>query len=137
MRKAAGIILIVIGILQVIGMIISVIRFSQVDLIWIIAYWPLAYGALFITGGILCIRKKCWELCLTSALLALVGGIYYVVSTPLGGYVYVPWLGLVSVPWQNWILVIGALVSTIFISLSRKEWQEISDSADGKVSYGG
>ena len=133
MRKAAGIMLIVIGIVQVIGMIINVIGsdilFSAYYRIWVSAYWPIVFGGLFVTGGISCLRKKYWELCLTSALLALVGGIHYVVTAVL--------LGTLDVRWQNWILVVGALISTVFISRTKKEWKEISDSMNYEVSDGG
>jgi len=95
----------------------------------IFGYWPVVYGALFITGGILCIAKKYWGLCLISALLALVGGIYAVAQTLVLG-------DSISIYWETWILIVGALISTIFISITKKEWQEISDSVDGRVSYG-
>ncbi len=39
--------------------------------------------------------------------------------------------------WRIWIQVPGALISTIFISVRKKEWQETSDSVDCKVSYDG
>ena len=137
MRIAAGIILIILGIARIVNMIISmsVLPGSFIDShslfegLWIFGYWPIAYGALFVTGGILCIGKKYWGLCLISALLALIGGIHTVVQALM--------LGDSIIPWWSWILIVGALISTIFISLAKKEWQEISDSVDGTVSYGG
>ena len=137
MRIAAGIILIILGIARIVNMIISmsVLPGSFIDShslfegLWIFGYWPIVYGALFVTGGILCIGKKYWGLCLISALLALIGGIHTVVQALM--------LGDSIIPWWSWILIVGALISTIFISLAKKEWQEISDSVDGTVSYGG
>ena len=137
MRKAAGIILIILGIVEVAGMIISVrgllagVMSIPVSAIWLAVSFPIVYAALLVTGGVLCVRKKYWELCLTSALLALVVGIVPVVAQLLRGSLDV------LVAWENWIVVVGAVISTILISLMRKEWKEISDSADGKVSYGG
>ena len=143
MRQAAGIILIILGIVRVVNMFITmsvmlgqfIDSHSLFEAVWILGYWPIVYGALFITGGILCIGKKYWGLCLTSALLALVGCIYTVVQALLRGHL--DNLGDFLITWETWILVVGAVISTVFISLSRKEWQEISDSVDGKVSYGG
>ena len=137
MRKAAGIILIILGIVEVGGAIISVrgllagTMSIPVSAIWLAVSFPIVYAALLVTGGVLCVRKKYWELCLTSALLALVVGIVPVVAQLLRGSLDV------LVAWENWIVVVGAVISTIFISLMRKEWKEISDSVDGKVSYGG
>ena len=127
MRIAAGIILIILGIVRIVNMIISmsVLPGSFIDShslfegLWLFGYWPIVYGALFVSGGILCLRNKYWGLCLTSALLALVGGIYTVVQMLL--------LGDFLITWETWIPLPGALIATIFISLRKKEWQEISD----------
>ena len=139
MRKAAGIILIIMGIGQVANMVASVVGVWPGSFInsgslfrglWYLGYWPIIYGALFITGGILSIGKRYWGLCLISALLALVGGIYSVVNALLLGFT----IGYLSETWGAWLLVVGALISIIFISLRKKEWQGISDSVDGTVS---
>ena len=127
MRIAGGIVLIILGVVKVTNVIISmsVMPGSFIDShslfegLLMFGYWPTVYGALFITGGVLCIGKRYWGLCLVSALLALVGGIYAVVQALLLGYS--------PVTWEAWILVAGALIATIFISLRKKEWQEISD----------
>ena len=127
MRKAAGIILIILGIVEVLGMITSVRSLlagpmsMPVSTILLAVSFPIVYAALLVTGGVLCVRKKYWELCLTSALLALVVGIVPVVAQLLRGSLDV------LVAWENWIVVVGAVISTIFISLMRKEWKEISD----------
>jgi len=127
MRKAAGIILIILGIVEVGGAIISVRGLLAgpmsvpVSAIWLAVAFPIVYAALLVTGGVLCVRKKYWELCLTSALLALVVGIVPVVAQLLRGSLDV------LVAWENWIVVVGAVISTIFIALMRKEWKEISD----------
>ena len=127
MRKAAGIILIILGIVEVGGGIISVRGLlagpmsMPVSAIWLAVSFPIVYAALLVTGGVLCVRKKYWELCLTSALLALVVGIVPVVAQLLRGSLDV------LVAWENWIVVVGAVISTILISLGKKDWQEVSD----------
>ena len=123
MRKAAGIILIIIGIVEVVNMItgVSISSGSFLEWLLIFAYWSIVYGALFVTGGILCMVKKYWGLCLISALLALVGGLHKALlfgdkALLFGG-----------IAWDIWILVVGGIIATIFISLRKKEWQEIAD----------
>ena len=127
MRIAAGIMMIILGAVRVANVIISmsVLPGSFIDShslfegLWMFGYWPIVYGALFVTGGILCIGKRYWGLCLISALLALVGGIYTVVQAL--------WLGYSLLTWETWILVVGAVIATIFISLTKHEWEEIAD----------
>lgn len=127
MRIAAGIILIILGVVRVANVIISmsVLPGSFIDShslfegLWMFGYWPIVYGALFVTGGILCIGKRYWGLCLISALLAFAGGIYTVVQAL--------WLGYSLMTWEAWILVVGALISAILVSLTKYEWEEISD----------
>jgi len=136
MRKAAGIILIIFGALGVIGLVrflnglvnmLSFIPVSEVPTI-ILRIVPAAF---YFTGGVFCLRRKHWRVCLASASFAALIGIFAVVMLSLGRAIY---LGEV---WILWIEVIAAVISVIFISRTRKEWQEISDSVDGEVSYGG
>jgi uncharacterized membrane protein len=127
MRIAAGTILIILGIVRVVNMIVGVSvlpgsfidSYSLLEGLWTFGYWGIVYGALFITGGILCIGKRYWGLCLISALLGLVQGIYTVVQALVFGYS--------AATWETWILVVGALIATILISLTKYEWEEISD----------
>ena len=141
MRKAAGIILIILGVLHVVGWILSmrVIGGSFIDsrslleAVWSFGYWSIFYGALFVTGGILCIGKRYWGLCLLSASLMLSFEIIPLVEDFMRSG------GLYSLyrPLSIWILLPGALIATVFISVRKKEWQEFSDSVDGKVSHDG
>ena len=78
--------------------------------------WRIAIGAFLITGGVLCLRRRYWGLCLASALLALFIGISFVVEPLLHGYFLMTW--------DTSILILGAVISTIFISLTKKEWQK-------------
>jgi hypothetical protein len=115
MRIAAGIILIILGIFGLIGLIIVLSEVGinlytlPIDLLRIVV------DAFLVTGGVLCLKRRYWGLCLASALLALSIGIFAVVEPLLHGHLFMTW--------DTWILVIGAVISTIFISLTKKEWQ--------------
>lgn len=128
MRKAAGILLIIFGVFLVAGEI----RTLEI----LIVYWhrtqffPLSllhivFAAIIVAGGILCITRRYWGLCLASALLVL----YMVISWLISGYKLLD-LELV-LP-----IVLGVL-PIILVCTRRKEWQETSDSVDCKESYGG
>jgi len=134
MRIAAGIILIILDVFVIrylmfmfrelmIG--VSSIPFSVVLII--ISY--IVPAVLFAIGGVFCLRRKHWRVCLASASFAIFMAIFPAVELSVV-------LGRFTMPWTAWFVVIGAVISTVFISLSRKEWQEISDSVDRKVSYG-
>jgi len=124
MRIAAGIMLIILSVFGLRGLL-----FLLSDVVFNIVWYSVPV-VFFVTGGVFCLRKKYWRVCLASASFAIFMAIFSVVepSVVLGRFV---------MPWVAWIVVIGAVISTIFISLSKKEWQEISDSVDGEVSHGG
>ena len=118
MRQAAGIILIILGIFVLIGLINLIIGWSHFT-----SHHPLSvillrivYVAFCVTGGIFCLRKTHWRVCLASASFAVSFGIFAVVYMLLRGHFFLTW--------DTWILVIGAVISTIFISLTKKEWQK-------------
>ena len=132
MRKAAGIILIVLSIFQIVTMIMAVIILRDMGMMSSPSYWSarfgfLSYGiliiALFVTGGILCLKKKYWELCLTLTLFAFVIWILRLVE----------WEGLqlydvlrLLATWRNWLGISAMLISIIVIVSRKKEWSEIS-----------
>jgi len=132
MRIAAGIILIISGIWRLSGLIVVIIILSDSGMN---PYLPFLLGRIvdipfLVISGILCLRKKYWRVCLALTLLAVFIGTAVIVAPLLEGR-------HLFMNWQTWIVVLGGIISTIFISLRKKEWQEISDSVDGKVSYGG
>ena len=87
-----------------------------------------ALAVFFIVGGVFCLRRKCWRLCFTSSLLLHILMTVLIFSQLFFFSWMLPlWLSLIPV----WILPL------IFICFTKKEWQEISDSVDGKVSDGG
>jgi len=137
MRKAAGIILIIVGVVVLVGMIIEVIGLmgdfdlrSAILSVLLASVSPrIIFCGLLLAGGVLCLKRRHWGVCLVSALITLAFWIIPAVALLAGGDL--------SIVWHGWIVVAGTLISTIFITRTRKEWQEISDSVDGKVSYDG
>jgi hypothetical protein len=136
MRKAAGIILIILGVVVVAGMVIDVVEMDYPDfpslrvsmLLGNLPYTIISSG-LLVAGGILCFKRRHWGVCLVSAVITLAFWIIPAVAMLM--------MGDLSIGWRFYILVVGAILSTIFISRRKKEWQEFSDSMDGKVSYDG
>jgi hypothetical protein len=136
MRKAAGVILIIFGALGVIGLVrfltglVNTLSFIPVEMVPTILI-QIVPSAFFVIGGVFCLRRKHWGVCLASASFAALIGVFVVVILLLGRGIFL------GEAWFPWIEVIAAVISVIFISRTRKEWQEISDSVDGEVSYVG
>jgi hypothetical protein len=120
MRKAAGIILLS---LVVFGLVTTVI---DVRVLIVIVSVRIVGGGFLVAAGVLCLKRKYWGLCLAPALFALLTGISSVVEPLLRGDF--------PTSWQTWIWVIGALISTIFISLAKKEWQKPQALPDSPTS---
>ena len=135
MRIAAGIILIIVAVVLLVGMIIDVngqildmgFRSGRLSIILATVPMPIILGSLLVAGGVLCFRRRHWGVCLVSAVITLAFWIIPVVAVLTGGDL--------SIGWRYCIIVVGTVIATIFISLRKREWQEISDSVDGKVSY--
>jgi hypothetical protein len=136
MRKAAGIVLIVFGALGVIGLVrlltglVNTLSFIPVSMVPSILM-QIAPIAFYVVGGVFCLRRKHWRVCLASASFAALIGVFAVVMLLLGRAI------VSGQVWTLWIGVVGAVISVIFISRTRKEWKEVSDSVDGEVSYVG
>jgi hypothetical protein len=136
MRKAAGIILIVSGIVGAIGLVIHLtgIYFELPRTLYIIL-WRIASAALLISGGVFCLRRRYWRVCLASAAVAVfigaVSTIDYLRSIVIGRPLV---RELVNFSWGVWILLVAGVIAVIFITRRRREWSEISDSVDGEVS---
>ena len=135
MRIAAGIILIIVAVVLLVGMIIDVngqildmgFRSGRLSIILATVPMPIILGSLLVAGGVLCFRRRHWGVCLVSAVITLAFWIIPSVAVLAAG-------GL-SLGWRYCIIVVGTVIATILISLRKREWQEISDSVDGKVSY--
>jgi hypothetical protein len=141
MRKAAGIILIVSGIAFMVEPIIDVINYylptAQMEMLMETLPYTIVFGGLLIAGGVYCFKRKHWGLCLVSAVFPLSLWITRVARWLVAVVAEGSLEGGLSLVWHLWIVVLGTLISTIFISIRKKEWQEISDSVDGEVSYDG
>ncbi len=149
MRKAAGIILITLGVLFACELIhilaiLIMYRFSPLMVViqrpsFVFLLGLVAAAAFLITGGIFCLMRKCWRVCLASAsfavFFAVFNIVYFSALSPFSwGW---PWSDYIYMGWPIWVMLVAAVISVIFVLRTKKEWQEISDSVDGKVSYGG
>jgi len=116
MRRAAGIILIILGMIGLIGLVLNLSNSGIYLPFLFVILWRIGSGALLVTGGVFCLRRRYWGPCLASALLALFIGIYSVVEMLLNV--------LHPMAWGIWIMALGAVISIVFISLKKKEWQK-------------
>jgi len=123
MRKAAGIILIILGIfllIQLISRLGCILSGPGIYAYLRFIILRIACTAFFVTGGVLCLERKYWRACLASASFGVSVGIFEIVE-PLvvrGSFI---------MDWDIWMLVVAAVIATVLISLTKKEWQEISD----------
>ena len=122
MRKAAGVILMVLGAYFVVGTLVVLIL-SGIRMIAYGGYMVnMVCGAFAITGGVFCLKRKYWGACLVSGLLALLTAILPVAEASQRGGVL---LHMMLMNLVIWMLVGGAVVSIIFIIRRKKEWSEI------------
>jgi hypothetical protein len=141
MRKAAGIILITLGALSLFGLIWVVAVFGikfflapflpgPQGLAAAVTLLGLVVAAAFhITGGILCLRRKYWGVCLASASFAILSSVVNSGGLLLSSNVYTSW--------PIWVMLVVAVIAVIFILRTKKEWQETSDIMDYKASNDG
>ncbi|UCD21917.1 MAG: hypothetical protein JSW22_07845 [Chloroflexota bacterium] len=144
MRKAAGIILITLGVYFVYFLITGVVAVGirlLLDVFTpgagglvsrVVVLGSVGVAAFYITCGIFCLRRKYWGVCLASALLVVLLSLCDLASGR--GWVFSGNIAMGSIPW---VVFAAVLIAVIFIGIRKKEWQVISDSVDGKVSYGG
>jgi len=118
MRKAAGIILIALG-----GTLLSsfVVLFSLYDFLPVIGLpfgiFIIIWTIFTITGGVFCLKRRYWALCFASALVAVFIGIIALIGG-MGGFS--------SSNWLTWCVILGGIISTIFICGTKREWQQFS-----------
>jgi len=144
MRKAAGIILITLGVLFIYFVTHTVVVLGSrtfrapfdgtiEGLITGVFLVVFAVSAAFhIAGGMFRLWKKYWRVCLASASFAVFIGFFGVVLFSLRGSSGESW-----VDWTTWVMLVAAVIAVILILSKKREWQEISDSVDSKVSYDG
>jgi len=148
MRKAAGIILIALGVLfacELIYILLSIIIMDQYPFMVVIKrpsfvfLLGLVVAAEFaITSGIFCLMRKYWRACLASAWFAVFFVVFNIAYfSRLSPFSWWPWRDYIYMEWPIWFMLVAPVISVILVLSTRKEWQEISDSVDGEVSYGG
>jgi hypothetical protein len=109
MRIASGVMLIIVGVYIVVGEI-TILHVVGSHL-FALSVFPIILAALTVVGGVFCIRKRYWVVCLVSSLIP----IYFVIRLFVIGYRFMPW---------EWILPVLAFLPIIFICIRRKEWKE-------------
>ena len=123
MRKAAGIILIILGVAALSLFIVNVSGLitnpyedwmqTPPDYVFIIIA---TLAVFFIVGGVFCLKKRNWRLCFTSSLfLHFLMTVLIFSNLFFFSWMLPLWLSLIPV----WILPL------IFICLRKGEWQEI------------
>ena len=128
MRIAAGILLIIVGAVVLVGMIIEVIglmdgfdvRSAFVSVLLVSVSPRIIFCGLLVAGGVLCLKRRHWGVCLVSALITLCLWLLPTVAPLVSGDFSI-------MMWHGWIVVVGSLISSIFIALRKKEWQGIED----------
>ena len=112
MRIAAGILLIVLGMVLLIGFIVVLIDYGgydpAFDLFAIIA------SVFIVTGGVFCLMRKVWGLCFASTLVALLFMIFWLMGS------------FRAETWLTWLVSIMGTLPIIFVCVRKREWQEIS-----------
>ena len=106
MRKAAGVMLIIVGVYIVVGEI--AILYTVGSHLFALSVFPIILAALTVAGGILCIRRRYWVVCLVSALIP----IYFVIRLFVIEYRFMPW---------EWVLPVLGILPIMFIGIKSKE----------------
>lgn len=122
MRIAAGIMLMILGALMLVGCVVLLIDYDINVHNPVFDILSMICGAFLVAGGISCVKRKYWELCFASALVA----IFIMISWLIGSYTYLTWL--------DWIYSILATLPIIFISLRKSEWSESKACLDFSTS---
>ena len=117
MRKAAGILMIIVGVGSVyfgVGPLIHSLGTGSMPIFPSILY--IVPGAFLIIGGRFCLWRRHWKLCFASALLPVVIMIFEVLWSLSS-----PWLSAAGFLVLPGVLLITAIV---FLYLRRREWPE-------------
>ena len=115
MRKAAGILLMVMGMFLLISFATVLIDYGRYhlafDLFVIIA---IAIASVFIiAGGVVCLMRKVWGLCFASAVVAWLFMILWSMGAPF------------AETWLTWLFSIVGILPIIFIWFTQEEWKAI------------
>jgi hypothetical protein len=116
MRQAAGIMLIIFGVflLNTVASTLSRYGTHVYEIVFnLLGIIPVAF---LITGGIFCLQKKYWKVCLASAWLAVFIMIVSLTDSPAYG-----------LDWLPWVFSILGTLSIIFVYLTKDEWKGIPE----------
>jgi hypothetical protein len=122
MRIAAGILMIMYGV-RTIGFLVAspVSDWGYADYLDPLDLVVIISNVFIITGGVFCLKRKYWKLCLASSLCLLLFMIfdkYPFYPVPFKFYIHT-WLHMtLYLPW--------GIIPLIFVLLRKSEWQEIS-----------
>ena len=108
MRMAAGILLMVLG---ATWLSTHIYFLSVYDYPLTIGMLMIAWSILALIGGFLCLKRRYWGICLTSALFVVAFGV----------------VGFSLSSAFSWFIVVVGIAATILISLGKKDWQEVPD----------
>ena len=122
MRKAAGIMLMILGALILVAYVVVLIDYDTNvhDPLFDISF--MFCGAFLVTGGAFCLKKRGLELCLGSAFIAI--------------FLTVGWSKVsdTSLTWWDWVCCILGTLPVVLICLRIREWQEIQGRPDLSTS---
>ena len=112
MRQAAGILKVAFGLFLLITAISDVSRydFSVYNLAFSLLL--IIPAAFIITAGVFCLERKYWKVCFASALVSLLIMIVWLTGHAAGSI------------WLAWAVSVVGTLPIIFVSLTKKEWQE-------------
>ena len=134
MRIVAGIMLIGLGVLgltrviTLLSELVDTFSFVPVSAVPTMLF-EIAPSAFFVIGGVFCLKRRYWRVCLASASFAIFIHLFFVVGSLLSPYVFAGRMA--------WAMIAPMACAIVFIARTKKEWREISDSVDGEVSDAG
>jgi len=139
MRKAGGIILITLGVLLGCELthVLAMIYVNHFTILQVLIKRPsfifllglLVAAEFLITGGIFCLMRKYWRVCLAStsfAVFSVVFNIAYFSDLSPFSWDW-PWTDYIYMRWPIWLMLVAAVSAMIFILRTKKEWKEILD----------
>ncbi len=114
MRKTAGIMLIIFGVFLLNTMVYA-LRGYDIHVYQIVSNLLMIIPVAFlIAGGIFCLQKKYWRVCLASAWLAVFIMLVSLTGSPPSG-----------LDWLSWVFSILGTLSIVFVYLTKEEWKEM------------
>ena len=106
MRKAAGILMIILG-MTMMGTFVFALSEGGIHDYGLPFILFVIISAIFIlTGGVFCLKRKYWKLCFTSSLLLLIFCCLF--------FLFIP---------STWFFLPGGILPIIFVCVWKEEWK--------------